>query len=236
MCVLLKRGGHVQPRRTLRSHHVLPRSAGIPHPLSQSHLQQETGRCVGWQAGGWHHISPELGTQILPPPQQDDRSSLGTRKWLTVIGWFEWPNYSKPFSFWSQPLGLWYADTQNYCSVIKKNKGTGGNALNVPQYDTRMTQWVLGLEDSWRAGEPKGGCWGEGVSLSVSIHGKLFCGQLPQERESPVRTNPSEIPLRVLPPRLSEIRLVGGEEPHFHLGTDGAKLSLTGSDNSKTEI
>lgn len=45
-----------------------------------------------------------------------------------------------------------------------------------------------------------------------------------------------EIPLRLLPPRLLEIRLVGCEEPHFHVGTDGAKLSLTESDNSKTEI
>lgn len=70
----------------------------------------------------------------------------------------------------------------------------------------------------------------------MGIHGKLFHGQLHQECESPARTNPSEIPLRLLPSRLLKIRLVGCEEPHFHVGTDGAKLSLTESDNSKTEI
>lgn len=116
-----------------------------------------------------------------PAPRQDDRSSLGTRKWLTVIGWFEWPNYSKPFSFRSQPLGLWYADTQNYCSVIKKNKGTGGNALNIPQYDMRMTQWVLGSEDSWRAGEQREAVEGEGlvfwwVSMESCSVGSLIKG------------------------------------------------------------
>lgn len=70
----------------------------------------------------------------------------------------------------------------------------------------------------------------------MSVHGKFFCGQLHRGRESPARTNPSEIPLRLLPPRLLEICLVGCKEPHFHVGTDGAKLSLTESDNSKTEI
>lgn len=70
----------------------------------------------------------------------------------------------------------------------------------------------------------------------VGVHGKLFRGQPHQGRESPVGTNPSEIPLRLLPPRLLEICLVGCEKPHFHVGTDGAKLSLTESDNSKTEI
>lgn len=93
----------------------------------------------------------------------------------------------------------------------------------------RIRGWLKG----WGA---EGGCGGEGVSLSVGVRGKLFCGQVPRECESPVRANPSEIPPRLPPPRLLEIRLVGGEEPHFHLGTDGAKLSLTGSDNSKTEI
>lgn len=46
----------------------------------------------------------------------------------------------------------------------------------------------------------------------------------------------SEIPLRLLLLQLLEIYLVCGKEPHFHVGTDGAKLSLTETDNSKTEI
>lgn len=108
--------------------------------------------------------------------RQDDRSSPGTRKWLTVIGWFEWPNYSKPFSFWSQPLGLWYADTQNYCSVIKKNKGAGGNALNIPQYDMRMTQWVPGLEASWRAVEQREAVEGEGSVFRWASMGSCSMG------------------------------------------------------------
>lgn len=46
----------------------------------------------------------------------------------------------------------------------------------------------------------------------------------------------SEIPLRLLLLKLSEIYLVCGKEPHSHVGTDGAKLSLTETDNTKTEI
>lgn len=46
----------------------------------------------------------------------------------------------------------------------------------------------------------------------------------------------SEIPLRLLLLKLLKIYLVCGKEPHFHVGTDGAKLSLTETDNSKTEI
>lgn len=78
--------------------------------------------------------------------------------------------------------------------------------------------------------------WGKGRASRWASTGSCSSGQPHRGCESPARANPSEIPLRLLPPRLLEIRLVGCEEPHFHVGTDGAKLSLTESDNSKTEI
>lgn len=82
------------------------------------------------------------------------------------------------------------------------------------------------------------GCmWlGEGVRLSTGVNAKFFCGQPQSECESSNGPHLSEIPLRLLLLKLLEIYLVCGKEPHFHVGTDGAKLSLTETDNSKTEI
>lgn len=61
------------------------------------------------------------------------------------------------------------------------------------------------------------------------------CGQLLLSVNHQTSSSLGEIPLR-LPLKLLEIYLVCCKEPHFHVGTDGAKLSLTETDNSKTEI
>lgn len=77
---------------------------------------------------------------------------------------------------------------------------------------------------------------GGGCPSPHGVNAKFFCGQLQSECESSNGPRLSEIPLRLLLLKLLEIYLVCGKEPHFHVGTDGAKLSLTETDNSKTEI
>lgn len=87
-----------------------------------------------------------------------------------------------------------------------------------------------------RGGRTQGWCLGVGAQLFTGNNTKFSVGGFILGVNHQMGPHPSEIPLRLLLLKLLEICLVCCKEPHFHVGTDGAKLSLTETDNSKTEI
>lgn len=103
-----------------------------------------------------------------------------------------------------------------------------------PKQEPTTRQRLIRLEGAPGGRRARGGCSG-GARPSAGVKEKWAVGScVPSVNHA--RAHLSEIPLRRLLPKLREIYLVGGKEPRSRVGTDGTKLSLTETDNSKTEI
>lgn len=215
------------PPRLLPYLHLVP-DLGKLSPTGDWHM------CclVGWR-GSSEMFLTELGVRPCPAA---DRSSQGLQKWLTV---YDDLNGQITATHFHSNHSLWNSDMRTpriTALSLKKKK----NEWECFEYSLQRTKRWQHSGPIWLKGSHRAsGQWvllGWGSHFLLVSTQSFLVGSFILSANHQTELNLSEIPLRLLLLKLFKIYLVCCKEPHFHVGTDGAKLSLTETDNSKTEI